>query len=144
MHGSDSANYLRFRGNNKPASHILIGIFLSDLQGIFVELASPVLLNNVVRIKCCVDTNQPVKFSWFKDNIALDMTEDKEHGICGTLRIIDYKVSDNGIYSCEARTDFKVITSKGIKVFGKGELNFIAAVYDVERGYKPFWHLCNI
>ncbi|XP_028402600.1 protogenin-like [Dendronephthya gigantea] len=99
------------------------------LQGISVQLASPVLLNNVVRITCIVDTNQPVKLSWFKDNIELDTSQDKRLETSGILRIIDYKASDNGIYSCQARTGFKVITSKGVKVFGNAAVNTSVHVY---------------
>ena len=98
----------------------------SDLQNISVHLSSPALFNNVVRLKCDVKTNHPVKYTWFKDNIALIASKDARQEVLpsGVLRIRDYRISDNGNYSCRAENAFKVITSRGLKVTGQCKLYF--------------------
>ena len=98
-----------------------------DLQNISVHLSSPALFSNVVRLKCSVETNQPVKYTWFKDNIALSVSRDSRLDVLpsGVLRIRDYNTSDDGNYSCRAENSYKVITSRCLKVVGQGKIYFI-------------------
>ena len=92
-----------------------------DLQNISVHLSSPAFFNNIVRLKCFVETNQPVAYKWFKNNITLDASRNSRLQVLpsGVLRIRDYRVSDDGSYSCRAENAYKAIHSREVTVAGQ-------------------------
>lgn len=114
--------------------------FLLDLQNIFVHLSSPAFFNNIVRLKCSVDTNQPVAYKWFKNNITLDASRDSRLQVLpsGVLRIRDYRVSDDGSYFCRAENAYKAINSREVTV--AGQCKFDSRIYSCARDIRAWLH----
>ena len=105
---------------------MLFSLLLLVLQNISVYLSSPVFFNNTVRLKCSVETNQPVTYVWFKNNITLDTSRDSRLEVLpsGVLRIRDYRISDNGNYSCRAENAYKAVNSREVNVVGQSKFDF--------------------
>ena len=96
--------------------------FVLDLRSILLRHSSPVLYGNVVRLHCMVDTNyQLLNYSWFKDNIILKLTDGERMQTLpsGILKIRNYKVSDNGNYSCRVNNGYKEMNSDMLSVQGQ-------------------------
>lgn len=95
-----------------------------DLRNITIHLSYPAVFNNAVRLKCNVETNQHVTYTWYKDNVMLNASENGrlEYLPSGVLRINSYKVSDNGNYSCRAENSYKRVSSRAVNVEGRRKL----------------------
>ena len=65
-------------------------------------------------------------YTWFKENIPLNAFRGDRLEVLssGVLRIRDFKISDNGNYSCRAENAYKAITSRGVKVDGQCKFDF--------------------